>query len=395
MPRKSSQDAHLSSHRICPKCKKNRMVEATAKQCGQCYRERGLATQPLCPICRKNRIRKSSTQCQDCYLDRVSKTQSRKEEKRRLLEDRAVADLRAYVRENPPQRILRPKVKKAPKAQSHEMVLLFSDAHYPEVVEPTEALGLSYGPDVCKRRIEHIRDTVIRYKDLRSTSYPVRKLTIADLGDQLSGDIHEELEITNASPVSEALVNFAYMAHDLASSLAEEFPEVEYIKLCGNHPRLTKKPRNKGKWNNWEYVLGHFLKALAGDSYKVVVPKALLYQHQVFNTHMGFLHGDGSKAGGFAGIPWYGLKRRQDAMQALLSRLGNPRLDYLCMGHFHVDAHLQGTDCDLIINGSIKGGDEYSLVNYHDAKEPRQALLTFHPAHRLTDKSIISLGHIT
>ncbi|KKN42489.1 hypothetical protein LCGC14_0712990, partial [marine sediment metagenome] len=171
--------------------------------------------------------------------------------------------------------------------------------------------------------------------------------------------------------------------------------EVEYIKLCGNHPRLTKKPRNKGKWNNFEYILGHFIKALAGDSYKVIVPKALLYTHTVFNSQLGLLHGDGSKAGGFAGIPFYGLKRRQDGIQALLSSLGNPRLDYLIMGHFHVDAFLQGADCDLIINPSLKGGDEYSIVNYSDSKEPRQTLLSFHPAHGLTDKSTISLGHIT
>jgi len=357
-------------------------------------------------------MRWRSAQCYDCYTKRGStveprtaaapepdakhiRIQLRKEQERHRFEDRAVEDLRAFIKAHPPRPILRPKVKKAPKAQSHEMVLLFSDAHYPEVVEPSEALGLSYGPDICQRRIEHIRDTVIRYKDLRSTSYPVRKLTIADLGDQLSGNIHEELEITNASPVSEALVNFAYMAHDLASSLAEEFPEVEYIKLCGNHPRLTKKPRNKGKWNNFEYILGHFIKALAGDSYKVIVPKALLYTHTVFNSQLGLLHGDGSKAGGFAGIPFYGLKRRQDGIQALLSSLGNPRLDYLIMGHFHVDAFLQGADCDLIINPSLKGGDEYSIVNYSDSKEPRQTLLSFHPAHGLTDKSTISLGHIT
>jgi hypothetical protein len=48
----------------------------------------------------------------------------------------------------------------------------------------------------------------------------------------------------------------------------------------------------------------------------------------------------------------------------------------------------------LLINGSIKGYDEYILKTKYSGQTPIQAPLTFHPRHGLTDLSRINLGHI-
>jgi hypothetical protein len=180
----------------------------------------------------------------------------------------------------------------------------------------------------------------------------------------------------------------------LGRDLAGEFPAVELVFMPGNHPRFEKKPRAKNKWNNFDYVLGHFVAALAQGAFTVQVPKSLLHVQDVMGHQVGMVHGDGVKAGGFAGMPYYGLKRRQDAIQALLRHLGAPQLDYLLMGHFHRLTLLQGTDCDLIINGSVKGGDEYSISAHHSANEPVQGLLTFHEKHGLTDLSRLNLQNV-
>lgn len=280
------------------------------------------------------------------------------------------------------------------KAADHEMLLLLSDAHFPEVVNPDEAMGLAYNPGVCRRRIECVRDVVLRYRDLRSTSYPVRKLSVAVVGDMLSGDIHEELTTTNALPASEALVQMAYMLHEFAVAMAEAFPVVELIFMPGNHPRLTKKPTAKLKWNNWEYVLGRFVGALGGKHYTTQVPKQIIYQHKVFGFNIGLTHGDGVKAASFAGIPWYSMKLRRDALQALLKTLGTPQLDLLCYGHFHQLIFEEGAGCSLIINGTIKGGDEHGIGSRYQAPPAIQGLLTFHAKHGITDLSRINLSDV-
>lgn len=338
---------------------------------------------------------RSAKQCANCHEFAVKHQLSKPEKERLRIEDRLLDEVKAFLRTSQRQpAVLRPVVKKGGQASPHEMVLMLSDTHFPEVVDPQTAMGLKYDADICKARLEKIRDVAIRYKDLRASSYPVRKLTVAVLGDMLSGDIHEELEITNQFPMSEALVKLAYLLNSMGRAFAEEFPQVELIFMPGNHPRLTKKPRHKNKWNNWDYVLGHFVSALSDKQYVVQVPKDIVYIHEVFQYRIGMVHGDGVKSASFAGIPWYGMKSRRDAIQALLRHLKQPAIDYLLMGHFHQFLYWQGTDCDLFINGAVKGGDEYSIDTRHSSTDPVQGLLTFHEKHGLTDISRINLKEI-
>lgn len=315
----------------------------------------------------------------------------------RSWEDRMIEQCLDHLTNNP----YSPRLEKsAPDSKSkhagdHELMLVLSDAHFPEVVDPLVAMGVSYNADICKRRLEYIRDTTLRYLDLKSKTQPVRKLTVAMIGDMLTGSIHEELEVTNAMPVSEAVIELAYMLHDMGRVFGASFPEVEWITMPGNHSRLTKKPRFKQKFDSWEYVLGHFLRALSvGHGYSVTTPKALMHVHRVFDTRIGLTHGDGVKAQSFAGIPFYSMKSRRDAFQALLRELGSPAIEMLIMGHFHQMLFWQGTGCDLFVNGSVIGGSEYSIATMYAVNEPVQGLLTFHQKHGLVGMDRINLGHI-
>ncbi|MEQ1910237.1 MAG: hypothetical protein ABMA15_15530 [Vicinamibacterales bacterium] len=313
------------------------------------------------------------------------------------MEDRFIDHAIAFLRDTPSHvhRLAPAKINPKTKSSTHEMVLLLSDAHFSEVVDPRIAMGICYNEAIAQRRLEHVRDVVLRYRQLREASYPVRKLTVAVLGDMLSGDIHEELEISNESPMPVALVKLAYLLHDMGLSLREHFPDVEFVFIPGNHPRLSKKPRFKGKTTtNWEYVLGKFVEALAQKSYAVTVPLAMIYVHRVFSWRLGLSHGDAVKSNSFAGIPFYGMRQRREAIQALMRHLGEPGIDYLLLGHFHQPTVLEGTDSTIIINGAIKGGDEYSLGTYLSSNDPVQYLLTFHEKHGLTDYSRINLKSV-
>jgi len=316
-------------------------------------------------------------------------------ENRSSLEDRAVEEIVGFLERSP----YRPQLGPRPDATSrspkdHQMLAVISDAHYPEVVDPLQTFGIKYNADICKERMKYLRDKLIRYVELRKPAFPIRKMTLAINGDMLSGDIHEELEVTNEMPLSEALTGMSYMLFDLGSALAETVEDVEMIIIPGNHPRTTKKPRFKQKWNNWETVMGHFVAALAKDLFTVTVPKDLVYRHKIFDKVVGLSHGDGVKAQSFAGIPHYAMEKRRTKLQSLLKQIKAEQLDLLVYGHFHQLIYDEGQGCSLLINGSIKGGDEYSTGTTYSAQSPVQALLTFHPRHGITDLSRINLGHI-
>ena len=267
-----------------------------------------------------------------------------------------------------------------------EMLLLVSDAHYPEVVSPDECYGVEYGPEVCRRRMGQIRDAVFSY--LAARPYNVCRLTIGVLGDMLSGDIHEELSITNASPMAQALVEMSHLLTTLGASLGGAVP-VHMVVMPGNHPRMTRKPHFKQKWNNYEWLMGHMIQAQAGDSFTVEVPTELVHIVDIHGRKIGLTHGDGVKAQSFAGIPHYSLQRRRNALQQLLREVGEPQLDLLCYGHFH--QLIYDDQAGFLINGSIKGTDEFGAATRYAYARPCQSLVTFHEQHFITDISRIVL----
>jgi predicted phosphodiesterase/DNA-binding transcriptional MerR regulator len=314
---------------------------------------------------------------------------------RETANDRIVNSIQEAIQSYPYAQTLRPTTQKrgSSKDNDHEMVLVISDAHYPEVVNPEEALGISYGPDIVRKRMNYLLDRTLRLKELHENNFGIGKITVAVLGDMLSGNIHEELEITNAMPMGEALTDMTYMLYDIALELSKT-TEVEVVVMPGNHPRMTKKPRNKQRYDNFEFIMGQFLKGLARDNFTVTVPKDIIYAHKVFDWRIGMTHGDGSKAASFAGIPFYGIKQRVNATQSMLSNLDLSRLDMLMMGHYHQMLSWTEGDCHIFINGAIKGGDEYSITTRSSASRAVQGLLTFHKKRGWINTERIELEHI-
>ena len=275
------------------------------------------------------------------------------------------------------------------------LCLLVTDTHFDEVVNPDEVDGINcYNREIAELRLRRCFErTIMLARDyLSGIKYDGVALFLG--GDVFSGNIHEELEVTNEQPITEALVRMSYALYDFGRSLAETVPNVTMIVMPGNHPRLERKPRMKNAWNNFEWAMGMFVQALAHDTFTVVVPKDLVHRFTIFDQTIGLSHGDGVKSQSFAGVPWYSMKQRRDAIQALLKSLSLPQIDLLVYGHYHQMFFEEGSGSSLLVNGSIKGYDEYILKTKYSGQTPIQALLTFHPTHGLTDLSRINLGSV-
>lgn len=308
-------------------------------------------------------------------------------------EDRVAQKIVTAMENNPYEPIFRAGPASMASEDPHTMVALISDAHYGETVDMYD---IRYNMNVCERRIQYLTEKIIRFRELNSQDHPINKIVAVFLGDMISGNIHEELAESNESPVSDQLVRMAHLMVDVIGSLSENFPEVEVIVMPGNHPRLTKKPRHKRKYDNLEYIMGEMVKAIVRDidNVEVIVPKDLIYVHDIEGHMVGFTHGDGYKSTSFAGIPFYGLARKRAAFQEGLKGLGMPPVDMLMMGHFHQLLWWPGRGCDLIINGSIKGPDEYAFDTMHAGDEAQQALITINQRHGITSFERINLGSI-
>lgn len=274
---------------------------------------------------------------------------------------------------------------------AQEMVLLFSDTHASEVVSLEETRGINeYGWSIMLERMEDIRHAVLSHR--AHFGFEVSKLHVHMLGDMLSGDIHDELAITNDRPTAEAVVQLARDTVEWLLAFAQDFPKIHVAGVPGNHPRPTKKPAAKMAHNNADWTYYQFLAAfLEGhEQFTFDFPRGSFNVQMICDRFRTLLmHGDGIRST-MPGVPWGGISRRITTLEQQFSKERQP-LDFVEIGHFHSRNTLDGIQAQVFLNGSVKGPDEYSLKQFGSGHDAKQTLLTIHPKRGWTGQYAIDL----
>jgi hypothetical protein len=318
---------------------------------------------------------------------RELESQVRKDRKGRVYDERVTQAVEAAIQKAEPKYspLAIPKAKQ--KHTQHEFVLDWSDLHAGEVVSLEETGGMNeYNWDIMLERHDKLRRALFSYQDNRP--YPVKKLYIFALGDMLSGNIHAELEATNEIPLSEATVQLGIDGAEWIESLLERFEEIEVHGVVGNHPRAHKKPWAKQGYDNADWTAYHIMSQTLKRNKRIrfEIPKA--NQHRVIVAEQWanlILHFDSIRSN-MPGVPWGGIMRRVAALRNQYQQAGQP-VEYFHGGHFHTANAIERGR--IIVNGSVKGVDEYSLKAFGGGQPPVQVLSTFHPKKGLTDVSFL------
>lgn len=262
---------------------------------------------------------------------------------------------------------------------AQDAVLLFSDTHASETVSEEETEGMNaYDWDIMVRRMARLQESVLSH--LAHQRFPIRQLHVLMLGDMLSGDIHEELAITNDRPAAEAAVDLAYETARWLDAFVPHFGKVVVRGVPGNHPRATKKPQAKMAQNNGDWLMYKMCEIYHRGNPNIDFQfKRGGYQvHTIAdNWRTLLMHGDGIRST-MPGVPWGGVIRRITTLEAQFMQAKNP-IDYVVLGHFHTRNELDGVGARTFMNGSVKGLDEYSLKQFGSGRPASQTLLTFHP----------------
>lgn len=265
-------------------------------------------------------------------------------------------------------------------------VLLLGDLHIGEYVDARQTGGIAvYNLDVAKRRLDYTVDTAIEIlKKHLSGGYRYQKLYVFLLGDLISGEIHTELEISNEVGVTQQkLIALDYLEYNIAK-LCQEFPEVHITSVVGNHGRKKKEYYFKEKAiENNDYLISKMLQKIFKQQKNLSwnIPESYWAIQQVHNRRFMIMHGDGVKSWG--GMPFYGLNREYGKWRPLAENTMGGFHDMI-IGHFHTPNWFTIQQDRLIINGCLKGGDEYSIGALSAASDPIQMLMSVHPKHGIT-----------
>jgi hypothetical protein len=243
----------------------------------------------------------------------------------------------------------------------------------------------SFDPDVAGDRARRYAAAVSRWVAMHRRAYALHDLTVLVTGDLISGDIHDELRVTNAYPVPVQVVAAATLLAETIAALAVGFKHttVEFL-TADNHARLTRKPQaSQEGLNSLNYLVGtiaqYRLASQPGVTFNVH-PRALTV---VNVSGRRYLLSHGHEVSGWLGFPYYGIERK--AAREALKRMNAPdarKFDRLIMGHWHAPlAHPW-----YWIGGSVSGTDAFDHGQGRHAK-PQQVSWMIHPRHGEFDRT--------
>ena len=278
---------------------------------------------------------------------------------------------------------LRPKEKT--KAHRGTPVLMLSDLHLDEVVDLEEMDGMNeYNRGVAEKRFDTIINSTQMLMKKYTSGVHFDGVVVPLLGDIITGDIHEELARTNECPVPATIVHWVPIIASGLRFLADEFGHVHVPCVVGNHDRTTyKTPKKKRMESSYGWIIYNWLADSLRDDPRVTFgistsPEQLT---NVYSTTLLLSHGDSFRsAGGVGGLypslmKW--LLRRHDLYSQTKSDF-----DYALIGHWHQD--LWGPD--FVVNGSLKGYDEYARDGGFKFGRPSQQLFLITPERGMTQR---------
>lgn len=298
--------------------------------------------------------------------------------KENILQKQIIEQVKKNIVAMPPVKFIPFKSKEDRERKKEEAMLLISDAHVGEYVSSAETGGLcEYSFETYVRMLQYIVDT-IEGLNKNKIGVGLTKLTIAVLGDMCSGNIHQELEVTNEAHVVTQACMGGYVFSQFLRDISTLFPEVNVICLAGNHGRLQKERRFKQKQLDWDRVYYEIAAAYCQGLKNVTFDiSPSTYWVGDINGHTFLLfHGDHIRSWG--GIPWYGVLRSITSLKNQYAPHGKI-IKYAALGHFHTMGELADVHGDTILNGSFQGGNEFSALALSKVTYPGQHYFGIHP----------------
>ena len=283
--------------------------------------------------------------------------------------------------------------------------LVLSDLHVGEEVNPLKVEGMNqFDMSIAKARVERTFSKAMEMAFTHMSGATFDAAVVPLLGDLLGNtDIHEELVRFRDASVQDAFLDLSDWLVAGISMMAKEFPEVYVPCVVGNHGRMDKKPSAKGGVvDNFDSMLCRVverrIRALH-DNVEFAVSPSADFQYSVYGKQVRITHGDQFKGGSGVGGIWPSLLRgvmrkhsrlgaknwlSPDLMAnpeaaALFTHMNTP-FDYLVMGHFHQYGSVQG----VMLNGSLKGYDEYAITHNFAPEPAQQAMFVMHPEYGVT-----------
>ena len=280
------------------------------------------------------------------------------------------------------------------------LVAFLSDLHAGEVVRPEEMGGFNaYNLKIADQRLNRFFDKTIALSRDHFSGVTYDGIVLNLGGDLVSGDIHDELQQTNELSVLDTALWVAPRLLAGIEAWAEVFGNVHVVSEPGNHGRDSKIPRYKGRSaHNADTHIARMVAMYwsqrnpASQTVTFNIPETIDADFSVYGTRFSAEHGENFQKNnpGTAEIGSLGPVKRGSLRKGRAKAQEGKPFDVMMVAHFHqlVYAPSQG----FVMNGSVKGFDEYARGLSLKPEPPQQALFVVDPDHGPTMYAPIHVG---
>jgi hypothetical protein len=274
--------------------------------------------------------------------------------------------------------------------KKHEVTAfsIASDWHVDEIVDSEALNGLNnFNLQVAEKRIETFFLGILRFLEIGRSVSTIDRLVFAALGDFISGWIHPALIESSLLTPPEALLKVYQLLLSGLKLLIEkgDLKELIFIGCCGNHGRITDKPRDKGMVKkSYEWILYEFLARSLVEHQSIIkfmLPKGYFNWLKIYDFNIRFHHGDALRY--VDGVGGVSVPLRKAIMQWNKAK----RADFDVLGHWHTRSSAE----QYLMNGSLIGYNEFAEKHRCDYEKPSQYFFLLHPKYGRTGESRIVL----
>lgn len=264
-------------------------------------------------------------------------------------------------------------------------ICIWSDWHFGETVDRTQMDGYNeYTPAIASRRRGTLVESTVDYcySHVAGAEYPGVVVCLG--GDMVSGDIHQELAMTNSQTLMESILDLSSNVVAGLKEMHRAFGKVHVVCVTGNHGRTTHNPVAKNRnatnadWLSYN-IASRETAGIPGITWQIADSNDAYFE--VYNKSYLLTHGDslGVKGGdgiiGAAGPIIRGVKKIKGAYAA-----SGCHIDHVLLGHFHQYMTLPG----ITVNDCLKGYDEWAKSMRFEPHPPSQSLHFDHPVRGTT-----------
>lgn len=226
--------------------------------------------------------------------------------------------------------------------EDNEAILMTSDWH---IGANFKNYFAEYSIDIAKKRIKELTEKTVEY----CLANNVSTLHIELLGDSLDGSIHTSTRIESEEDVISELMIYCEVLSEMINELSIFIPYIKVHSVIGNHTRITPNKKESITKENFERLVPFYLKARLISVYNVEIVDSSVDDtidvYEVKGQTIFCVHGD--------------LDSPQNAVGKLSAML-KVFPDEVHMGHYHKHFEIDNYDMETVLNGSLKGTDNYA-----------------------------------